>query len=379
MFNSDTKIGIELEIGPSRANISALNNIFSPFTFQIHDDGSCRDRTYRIDSSEGKSPPASLGIVPPLDNNGDYAVPMFMRSITASGLEVVFNPVSYKEAKSLVNIIKETFSHIHPSNHTGIHIHVDVRGKPFWFIKNVIMLFYYHEALLYRISAGGVIHRGESFTKRGYRDYSGNINHRFARPLSNSIGVEYLEGGWSNLIDTDELTHAKSFSQLLKAWGRLDALGWPNMTHYAPHRLHGINIQSIAEHGTVELRIFNSVFRHMPLFLEVTASLFRKAWELGKRDVGLFYEPMILGRENVDFDGDIKLKEVEELLGLDIDPSAWGCKWVSAPGELVRHHYSMERFRLDKQADLVRVPSTSGTMMDDFSSEFIPRDDLSNV
>lgn len=344
-FDLSTTVGVEIEIQDlSRHGLPGLDNIVR---HSVHDDGSIRSPTYQV---------AGIGVIPQKDERGEPILCNFMTQERDFGLEVVTQPYTFGEFYSIADKVAAFFGHVPQTPRTSIHIHVDVGGAPWTYIKNVILWARQLEAPLYRIAAGGGIHRGE-------RSYKGKINdHRYARPFSAPIAAEWGdEGELRPLIDWDALATSRTASEFLRSWGRLDMAWNEGLTHYCPHRLHMLNLASVMRQGTLEWRLFDGIYRHLPLFLRVVYGVH----ELAQYGPPLSSNGMDLGSSSTVID----CTEISSLLNVDVSP-AWGALWPAGIADTLKKHHYTQDFRLNSGRPTRRIRAINAEESDDNSATY---------
>jgi hypothetical protein len=269
----DVTMGLELEL-PGFSAV-AYREVFSYIEHRWADDGSVREQTYVIDGL-----PIAFR---QRDSRGQVVLPSGVGSWEAgfTGAELVTEPYPYRELRPLAQRLAIDLQTLKAVPEASIHIHVDVADQPWAYVQNLLKIVAFLEAPLMRIAAGGRgSHRGTSqnrprvsgrvAARRTYNDY------RYARPLSDPIGVENQHGDRIPLIDLDLLLGARSASEFYAAWGRLDLLcssASSGLRHYVPHRLHMVNLYSVPRQGTFEWRLFDAVYQHLRVFLDVVAAI----------------------------------------------------------------------------------------------------------
>jgi hypothetical protein len=288
----------------------------------VHDDGSVRDTTYRA---------GTIPIYPEFD--GDTPVlSAGMSPDRRYGLEIVVNPYAYAEFLDKMYKFQLYFDHVPQTPRTSIHIHVDVAGESWKYIRNVLLWAYALEAPIFRMACDGGTHRGE-------RIFNGEPNdHRYARPLSDPIGIE-SNGRLVPLIDWTQLVEAETASEFVAAWGRFDIFWNPGIAHYCPHRLHMINLASVQRQGTLEWRVFDGIYGKIAYFAQLVYAIHDIASK-GEPD----FAPMLLGSQpNID------AVWLSRLLNIDCE-MLWGTQWPRpVRTHALRSHYP----------DAPRIPSTA--------------------
>lgn len=352
------QLGIEVEIaGVSRQVLRQILSYTSLDSIKVHDDGSLRDQTYIING---------IGIQPMYTKRGTI-VPSGCLPADVVGAELVTSALSFDNAHYQAKELANLFGHLATSSRSSIHIHMDATDKTWRWMQNLARWFYYLEAPLYRLARmGELYHRGVL----PYTDRSGittNNEHRYARPLSNSIGMMTYNSRWVPAIDIDELLNANTCSEMFAAYGRLDR-AWGNIGHYCPQRLHGLNFMSLMRHGTVELRIFNGDVKYLPAAVEIAIGLY----QLADQHVPENMKAMPLGTQPNGF----MLKDISRLL--DVDPAIlrplwrvegqreWvaGCTTIAFP-----HHYNVDGanlfYAVSSRNPVVKIISLSQKLDDD--------------
>lgn len=320
--------------------------------YTLHDDGSIRSNTYRV----GKD----LAVYPQFAQDG---TPILCHGMSASerfGLEVATHPYSYSEMLLTAEKLSQWFKLIPQTPRTAIHVHVDVAGESWKYIQNILRWVYALEAPIFRLSCAGACHRGE-------RDYGGESNdHRYARPLSNPIGITWGRR-LGPLILWNNLMQARTASEFVAAWGRLD-LFWPgsgplNLPHYCPHRLHMVNLASVPRQGTFEWRVFDGLYEFIPQIVQLVASVHRLA-DQGEPD----FAPILLGSDSADR---VELSWLSSLLDMDLSP-LWGENWPKRCQMIHRRsHYNDAPTLYDFDHEPLRKLVVSGRRVDDGSDSFV--------
>lgn len=260
------KVGIEIEIPailPDSIEGILRDAGLNTYIRALTDDGSCRFATRTLDGV-----PISI-----LHPNNERIAPAGHRKNRSFGLELVTNILSADEAYAFAKGAALVFGHLKPASMAGIHVHVNVRGKPWTFVQNLLKLAYQLEQVWYILSSDtNGRHRGES------------NNYKYARPLSNPIcwsKTNDRPAAGENLapvVDTQKLLSAKTASEMLAAWGRLDILSRSgNLPHYCPHRLMAFNLYSVVRQGSFEWRIWGSNYAKLPYMLDVIYKMFEQA------------------------------------------------------------------------------------------------------
>lgn len=305
-----TTLGIEVEF--HRINPCALENFDTPILYSIHDDGSTRETTYRL-AVDGEV----LAIAPHVIHRGGrehIILPYGVTNGDSIGLEMVTRPHTYNVLREHLPGLSEFLAPVPQTPRTSIHVHVDIAYVPWVAVRNVLKWAHALEAVLYRLSCGGMMHRGE-------RDYKGRYtDHMFARPLSNPIGAVWgTVGSNKPLILWDRLMAAKTASEFTAYWGRADMYfsGYQNLPHYVGHRLHMINLVSALRYGTLEWRLFDALYDRINLIVDVVVAIHRLGYSERQPD----FEPMPLGSEP-----DVDHLWVSRLLDMDVEP-LWGKRW----------------------------------------------------
>lgn len=307
------RVGLEVEFrgvdrDALRSTMRKLNG--NRFSIDLHDDGSIRFPSYRIAD------------VPLLAHHirGRALLPPGAEQMSAYGPEVVTGVLTRQQAIDCSYFLSDLLYKVPETETASIHVHTS--GFQDWkHIHNLLLWFYYLEAPLYRLAGLGKSHRGEK------NDY------KFCRPLSNSIALRKGREGYVPLIDIGKLITARNFTELLYSWGRMDFYWHEGIGHYCPHRLHGINIVPLPRIGTVELRIFNGVYRYIADALRISLALYDQA-KLGPPPDTMI--PMVLGEQP-----NFTLAQMNEILGFDVSPAIWGKRWPSgAMNDELLSHYS---------------------------------------
>jgi hypothetical protein len=298
-MNEQTTMGAELEL--ARIGTLATEPLNSWLNFHLHNDGSLRDATYVA---------GNIPVYPQEDADGRAILSAGMRAQSPYGLEIIINPYTYDELRTKAQKLAMYFGHVPQNPRTSIHIHVDISQEPWTYIRNVLLWVRALEAPLYRLACAGMEHRG---CKR----YQGEPNdHKFARPLSAPIGVNWDNGGISPLIMWNRITNAHTASEFVSAWGRLDTYWRGGFEHYMPHRLHCINLSSVLRNGTLEWRLFDGLYAYFDVLVDLVYNVHRLAAtnQMPDFDFALGATP------GVDADW------MNNLLGMDVS-MLWGEQW----------------------------------------------------
>lgn len=315
------QIGLEVEAGNiSRDSLSALlqQYVDPDLRYQLHDDGSIRTENWEIGG----------GAIIPITVGRNSYYPVGARTVDRFGPEIVSDPLNREDARRFAIQVSEALFK-HPINPRG-SIHVHVSGFDNWqHVQNLCAWVYALEAPLFRVSGLGKPHRGGQMYQGRSNDYL------YCRPLSAPIHIHHHNSDSRTvpIINTPNLLNAETFGQFLAAWGRLD-LFWRNdssLHHYCPHRQHIINIASLLRHGTVEFRLWNGVYEHVPTALDVSLRIFDMA-RVGPPAAGVHYR---LGADH-----DMTPMEFSRMIDLDVF-HVWGKHWP--PGVLNPNlftHYS---------------------------------------
>lgn len=295
------------------------------------------------------------------------------------GAELVTRPLPYEEARILGNMIAEHFKHVPFTPEASIHIHVGMINRPWIEVYKVLLLFLYLEQGYYHLAAGGQKHRGEHHRRRFelnpiYDDY------RYCRPLSVPIAVRDASDADEVLpcINVPALLTAKSATDLLVAWGRLDQMR--TVPHYLPHRLMGLNLCSMMRLGTLEWRIFDPRYELLPYFIDLVVDSHRLAAAMDVEQLRhLAYSGFWMARIQ-----DYKItKEVfQDLFG----NRPWLTKlWSNEPSLqgvtdhlLLSHYDGQQRWVLDTEAEVSTCKNNLGEV-DDGSDSFILYKEAMNV
>jgi hypothetical protein len=310
----DTTVGLEVEFqGLSSAALKSINYI----PYSIHDDGSTRGEVYVLEDG-------GLPIILQNPSGRSMVVPSGVRRVKDIGLEMVTEPIRYKDIREPLARLSADLRCIPQTPRTSVHVHVDISNIPWILCRNVLLWAYALEAPLFRLSCGGGFHRGERLYRKERTDY------RFCRPLSMPIAALWgiKEGP---LILWDDLVQAKTASEFVAAWGRADVY-WSNsasLPHYIGHRLHMINLVAALRIGTLEWRLFDGVYGHLDSFVDIVMAIHRLAYE-GPPD----FEPMTLGSEP-----SVDQYDLTRMLNVDVS-MLWGKRWPSGcKTEHLHPHY----------------------------------------
>lgn len=343
MVTEDTTFGVEVEF--YRLPNVAADGWRKWLRFACHDDGSLRDKTYVA---------GDLAVFPQEDERGLPILSAGMQLVKKNiGLEVVTEPYAYGELLGKMRKLSYYCASIPQSPRSSIHVHVDADGMTFEYIKNLLLWVHALEAPIFRISCGGGIHRGA-------REYQGAYNdHRYARPLSAPIGVSWGGIDLADLIIWQDIVSAATASELMAAWGRLDAFWRQGFEHYWPHRLHMINISSILRQGTIEWRIFDGLYSYMDTIVEFVYRMHKLA-ERGAPD----FEFVLGSKPGID------AQWFSILLDMDIS-QLWGDNWqTGCKTPALRSHYQNAP-ELPRRNRLPIMPISNGVVRDTGKPGFV--------
>lgn len=289
------------------------------------------------------------------------------------GLEIVSPPMSRDTAMDFAQLTRTMLGHVPQTARTSIHVHVDVGNKPWTLIRDILAWGYHLEAVLYLLAAGGGKHRGNRYEDEAQQVYN---DYRFARPLSAPIGLHFA-GKIKPMFNIEEVLNARSWSELLAAWGRLDYMTThPEQrgNHYIPHRLSGVSIHSVVRQGTVEFRIWDGLYQRMPEIMQIVYRLYDLA--SGGRPQ---FEPMPIRAEPYDLSpewlADVLGPAAVRLAGMHRSSYQHKTSWPAPVRDVLKlSHYSEQRgFNMPSlnSVPVMRVEDNRGTP-DDFSQDFVP-------
>jgi len=312
-INMQTTVGSELEF--FRLGTNATDGLKPWLRFHLHNDGSVRDHTYLA---------GTLPVIPQETERGAPILSAGMKQQQPYGLEIITEPYTFEEFRPISQKLAYFFSTTPQNPRTSIHVHVDANNESWKDVQHLCIWFKALEAIIYRVACGGALHRG-------CRSYQGSPNdHKFARPLSAPIGVQ-----WGSkvgpLVRWPDLVAATSASEFVAAWGRLDQYWSSGLEHYMPHRLHGLNIASILRTGTIEWRVFDGLYQYFDILVDFVYHVHQLA---AKRQLPDF--DFVLGSApKVDVDW------VNNLLDMDVS-QLWGENWQKgcAQQNLLSHYPS---------------------------------------
>lgn len=334
-----TTYGYEIEV--KGANPYTLLNMLKSIDdggCTYTDDGSLRTSVYTIGEYNVLNVENALI---PIEHCSNYIV-----YVDGIGTEINTRAMGYTDAERFSRIIAKSIGHLPFMPECSIQIHVSVHEMPWKVIQNILILCYGLEHPIYRISAGGVPHRGMVYVYNQYNGYqrrrtNGILNHKYARPLSDPILTESEDGYLTSVIKTEGILKAKRATHLLQAFGEIHN---GRTGHYNPARLHAINILPIFRFGTIEFRMFNNTYKHLPVFTKLVKALYDKAITLYKEKKDalseirrVFGNEMLLYNRPPEEDEDVLLK-MEEFLEISIPRKVWGTEWTSC-NESQKHHY----------------------------------------
>jgi hypothetical protein len=312
------------------------------------------------------------------DGGGAVIRPSGVREGNYIGLEVVTEPYEEDVAMQIAEFVSRMYGHIPQTSNTSVHIHVDVGGKRWVYIQNVIRWVYHLEMPLLRMAAAGGKHRGGRYDRQdggdAYNDY------RFTRPLSAPIAAAYPRAA-RPVLDIPSLLAAKSASEMMAYWGRMDIMstdGDLRGSHYVPHRLHMLNLLAVMRQGTLEWRMFDGVYKRIPDFLRLVMRIHAIA-ETATPD----FAPMLLGSTPPAY---LNAEWLSHKLGMDVT-RLWGGGssssgssysgsgvWPSPVKNPLRlHHYQNFGWSIPTLAQVPVVPYMSNMgVYDDGSASFVP-------
>jgi len=312
--NGPVRYGLEIEIeGAGRTLLDNIND-FGIIRCRLGDDGSIRNPVFSVDN---------LTIIPISTKNGKI-LPTGVREAERIGLEVITDVASYEEMHLFTQKMSLFLRNTPQTPRASIHFHVDVSDQSWRYVQNLLAWCYYLEAILYRCSSAGRVHRGAR-TSRG-----SPVDYMYCRPLSASICINRRP-----LVDIDRLLRANSASEFLASWGRLDMffLSEQRMPHYVPHRLMGVNLYSVLRQGSFEWRLFDGVYDKMNHFFQLICAVHNIAQHRRPQDI--FKSPFLLGSKP-----EINVSEISDILGVDLR-SIWGSDWQPGVVDIYRQsHYS---------------------------------------
>lgn len=342
-------VGAEIEIpGAHRVTIEEIRKWLR---CEPHDDGSIRGTTF-----------AYKGISLMMSDADASNVSASVRGLEIEnyGFELVTEPYPYEEMLQHLQRLAKLFGHIAPQPRASVHFHLDVAGKPWRMVQRMIEWYYYLEAPLYRLAGCGGLQRGCLQHKGEYTD------HRYARPLSNSIGVMWGDD-LRHLVNIKAMLDAKNASEFLSHWGRLDYYYANKLGRYVPHRLMGINLSSVVRQGTIEVRLNNGVYSMMADMVRVIYRIY----DLADRGIKIPYDkPMLLGMKP-----QISSDDIATLMGFEV-AHMWGKDWPQGVRTDAREsHYARMSVPTITRIPTIRIEV--GGVRDDYSDEFpiyAPRD-----
>lgn len=258
-------VGIEIEIPKvGQEFLSYIQELNLNAEYSVHDDGSIRGPCYTVDGIP------FVGL-----RSRSVSIENYIREARPIGLELVSNPVHIEPAIYDAKKLAKALRRVPPTGNASIHIHMDIAGLPYKTINNMVAWFYLLEAIMYRVSALGIRHRGEHTDYMYMRPLSAPINWVIGGDDddndSNDDDDEESESGQQSasigsvepILNINRVIAAPNASQFAFEWGRLDRY-WGEGNRYIPHRLHGLNVVPVQRQGTIELRIFNGVYRYLP-------------------------------------------------------------------------------------------------------------------
>lgn len=327
-------IGMEVEfVGLSS---QAAEVITTKYKCSVGDDGSTRTPTWFM----GDIPVHNPGKL-----RSTSVMPSGVRTGRSIGLEIITPPMEDETAYEFCQDIAFWYRDIRYDPRTSIHMHVGMEGRTWKEIRNLILWCAALEYPLYRMSAAGNTHRGET------------NSYKFCRPLSSPIYATFTDTlGHQPLVDIEALRNAKSASQMYAAWGRLDYFSSErNLPHYSPHRLMGFNLYSTLRLGTFEWRIFDGRYRKIGYFYDLVKAVHALADEQeAPKECDTLKSSRHLSRD-----------QVRDLFrGANFVDKLWGDDSHVGPCrpkvESLVHHYSGITIPSTKRVSLCPVRSTSG-------------------
>lgn len=328
--------GVEIEL--EYVSPTASGQFAQLLRHKLDNDGSLRHQTYNING------------VPIVWSDPESVPSYFMPDDREFGVELVSDVYAVEDMRTALRNITPYLSHVPVTAASSIHFHVDVADTSWTVVQRVMRWAYHLEAVLFRLSCAGETHRGEMLYQGRNDNKPGPNDYRFTRPLSAPMGIHIAEkmpmrvgdgrddnrallaalrnaGGGGEvrpLINLDKLLNARSASEFVAAWGRMDLYwnipGGERLEHYVPHRLHMVNPCAILRHGCLEWRLTDGRYAHMARMFDVILAIHR----LASAGVEPTFEPMPLGREY-----DVDAGRVSDLLGVDVKPM-WGHRWPGA-------------------------------------------------
>lgn len=343
MITPSTTVGAEIEI--PNVGQAATAGMEKWLRFKIGNDGSLRDTTYVA---------GSLSVFPEFDKRGSPILSAGMRQQPAFGLEIIIDPYSYADLAVLSGKVAHYLSTAQQNSRASIHVHVDIGGETWKEVRSLLLWVHALEAIVYRIACGGKEHRGA-------KSYQGQYNdHKFARPLSSPIGVQYLHTDRIlPLIDWDLLVNATTASEFVASWGRLDTYWGREFDHYMPHRLHCINLASILRLGTIEWRVFDGLYQYFDLFVQFVY----KMHELSSKGEPDVHFP--LGSSP-----GVDAQWVSSLLDMDVE-QLWGEQWQRGCENIAPLSHYPHQPTLRSLDELAVRRITVGRMIDLGADDFV--------
>lgn len=299
------QVTIGLEIEMPRSHPDTVIGLHDLLPIDIHDDGSLRKTSYLLGTTQF--------CVLPITNDAGYDVICSgMYQQRAYGLEIISKPLPVATAREKLPLLARHYKHLPKDNTCSFHLHVDIAGQPWRYVQRLFEWVYHLEAVLFRLSCAGKVHRGV------FNDY------QYCRPLSNPIGAVWGRTR-GPLILIEDLITAPTSSAMAFAWGRTDQYyatdddRW-SIPHYIAHRYHMVNLMSCFRIGTFEWRLFDPLYEYLDIFLDVVLAIHKLAYD-SRPD----FDPMLLGSRP-----GITMDEVSEILHLDIH-RLWGEDWPDVP------------------------------------------------
>ncbi len=167
------------------------------------------------------------------------------------GSEFVSVPLSMDNFRSGVRNLTgflQTMGEPNFSRRASVHIHIEC-SPSITVVKNALNLFEKIEPLFYRLGGMGYPFRGV---------FNNSI---YCRPITHPYGPPVIcseNGTYHQIFKTEDLKKAETLEEF---WYMM-AVSPDRVDRYHPSRYFGLNLFSLALHGTLEFRYFNKTLNH---------------------------------------------------------------------------------------------------------------------
>lgn len=253
-------VGLEFEVGnlTEQGARNLVERSSQLRNWQIHHDGSTQKPAYQI-----------IGLPYTVTNYRTYSggSPAVAARVT-TGSEIV-SPILdtgqsrwYDQVCYLLDWLRDV-AHERPGTYTSTHVHVSAGGLPLYVIKNLLRIWSFLEAPIYRLSVGEL----------GYHRGKVRKEYAYCRPLSSPLIIFDQNGGMRHSFHVPNLLKAESLEGFFLGYGATDPLHDP--IRYHPARYCAFNLLPLLTLGTVELRTPNETTdpRLVMLWVELAKAL----------------------------------------------------------------------------------------------------------